>query len=70
MATKSKATKKVTVKKQPEVVKPNVANQPPAGATQEDITPVVVAEQEQSFDERTSGVNKPWLNEDGTQNVG
>lgn len=32
--------------------------------------PVVRKEPETSFDERTSGVNQPWLNEDGSQNVG
>lgn len=49
---------------------PNVANNVPGGATQEDINRRVVSEPEQTFDERTSGVNQPWLNEDGSQNNG
>lgn len=49
---------------------PNVTNGIPGGATQEDINPRVVSEPEQTFDERTSGVNQPWLNEDGSQNNG
>lgn len=62
---KTRKTKKV------EVSTPvNVANQPPAGATQADIDPVVVSGPEQTFEERTSGLNQPWLNEDGSQNVG
>lgn len=32
--------------------------------------PVVQGEPEQTFEERTSGVNQPWLNEDGSQNTG
>jgi len=65
---KVKKTKKV---KKAEVTTPvKVSNQPPAGATQADIDPVVVGEPEQSFEERTSGVNQPWLKEDGSQNTG
>jgi hypothetical protein len=32
--------------------------------------PRVADEPESTFDERTTGANQPWLNEDGTQNTG
>lgn len=73
MATKPKVEKKADKKtpaKKVDATELRVANQVPAGAERADIQPVVVKEPELTFDERTSGVNQPWLNEDGSQNVG
>lgn len=66
MATKQKKS----VEKSEKAQVPNVTNNVPGGATQEDINRRVVSEPEQTFEERTSGNNQPWLNEDGSQNNG
>lgn len=67
----AKPKKDVEVKDEAESKAPvNVANQPPAGATQEDISPRVVCEPDKSFDERTAGNNQPWLNDKGEQVTG
>jgi len=74
--TKPKEVKKVPVKAvqkkaaKKDVVRPNVTHQPPAGASQEDITPRVEKEPKETFEQRTTGNNQPWLNADGTQNNG
>ena len=69
---KSQARRKAVQKKaaKKDVVRPNVTHQPPAGASQEDITPRVVKEPKETFEQRTTGNNQPWLNADGTQNNG
>lgn len=36
----------------------------------DETKPVVAKEPKKSFDERTTGANQPWLNEDGSQNNG
>lgn len=67
MAAKSKQDK--VEDKAKNTTKPKVANNVPAGAERSDIEQVVAKEPKTSFEERTTAA-QPWLNEDGSQNVG
>lgn len=71
MATKPKQDKveKKAEDKAKNTTKPNVASSVPAGAKRSDIEQVVAKEPKTSFEERTTAA-QPWLNEDGSQNVG